>query len=167
MAVAGYSRGQIALHWTVFVLVVGQFLFHDAMSAAFDTGIETKVWTFSLGAIFHMMFGLLILLLIVRRFWVRQEHGVPPPPQSDPQIQRIAARTNHFLLYATVTVLPLLGLAAWFGRSETFGNLHSVFTTVLLVLVGLHSAAALFGQFVQHDGVLARMFRPQPHDPTI
>jgi cytochrome b561 len=36
---------------------------------------------------------------------------------------------------------------------------------VLIVLVALHVAGALVGQFVQRTGVLARMLRPAPKGP--
>lgn len=35
-APAGYSRIQIALHWLVFALIAQQYLFKDAMSAAWE-----------------------------------------------------------------------------------------------------------------------------------
>jgi len=100
------------------------------------------------------------------------EDGLPPW-----QLQ--SARAVHWLLYALLFVLPILGWinASWRGfplimfglelpklvatRAPGWGwsgDVHSVLANyLLLVLVGLHVAAALYHYFVRRDRVLQRM----------
>jgi cytochrome b561 len=40
---------------------------------------------------------------------------------------------------------------------DTVGDLHGLIANIILILAGLHSAAALFHHFVRRDGVLRRM----------
>jgi cytochrome b561 len=85
----------------------------------------------------------------------------------------------HWLLYSLLCVLPILGWinASWRGfpvimfglelpklvatRAPGFrwtGDVHGLLATyLLLTLVGLHVAAALYHYFVRRDRVLQRM----------
>ena len=85
----------------------------------------------------------------------------------------------HWLLYALLFVLPILGWinASWRGMPIVMfglelpklvatrapgwgwtGDVHGLLANyVLLTLVGLHVAAALYHYFIRRDGVLQRM----------
>lgn len=56
-----------------------------------------------------------------------------------------------------IILIPLSGAANWFLGIEAAGEAHEVLTTVLLMLVGLHIAGALYHQFVLRDGTTAWM----------
>lgn len=164
MAVRGYSKAQIRLHWIVAVLVGLQFLFHDGISDAFEDGIETAgagglVLTGPATA--HVAAGGLILLLAVVRLLLRQGRGAPPPPEGDPGWQKAAAAGTHLALYALLLAIPVTGAVAWGGASEGAADVHEALTTALLVLVAAHILGALYGQFLQRTGILRRMVRPE------
>ena len=65
------------------------------------------------------------------------------------------------MLYAIMNVAPITGMAAWFGGVLQAGELHGTVKPVIIVLVGLHIAAALYHQFIKKDGLLLRMKRAQ------
>ena len=161
MAVTGYSRAQIGLHWAVAVLVVVQLVFSKAMSAAFDANIQAGSRVFTTSSILHMATGSAILLLMFVRLTLRRERGVPPAPQSDPLWQQRAARAVHIAFYALLLAMPVAGALAWGLGNEGLGNVHGLAGQVLTVLLALHIGAAVYGQFVQKTGVLSRMGFPR------
>ena len=51
-------------------------------------------------------------------------------------------------------------MVAWFLVSDEAAEAHEVLKSVLLVIVVLHVAAALFHQFVLKTGLMQRMWKP-------
>jgi cytochrome b561 len=157
---AGYSRLQIRLHWAVVALVILQYLFHEAVAAAFDAGMETGTMTLTGGAVAHFVCGSAILILALWRLMLRAQVGVPDLPAEDPAWQKLLARGIHGLIYALLILLPFSGAAAWATASEGPSNAHEAMRAILIFAVLLHVAGSLYGQFVQKTGVLDRMRRP-------
>ena len=95
-----------------------------------------------------------------------------------PKLQQRVAKLNEYGLYGLLLVQPLTGLGhtllrgrpftigAWqvpalFAPDSTFARvfelLHELGAWALLVLIGLHAAAALFHALFLRDGVFQRM----------
>lgn len=74
---------------------------------------------------------------------------------------RKAAHWGHLALYALMILMPLSGLAAWFGGLEAAAEVHEAMKPLLLILVAVHVAAALWHQFWLKDGLLLRMKWPR------
>ncbi len=159
-APSGYARTQIRLHWAVAALVVVQYLLGQSASAAFEDGLETGRLTMTPLAIAHFVNGSLIFLLVAWRLMLRNERGVPAPPPGEPAWQSTAARVNHRAMYALLLALPITGGVAWGAASEGAALAHESLRALLLLAVVVHVAAAVYGQFVQHSGVLDRIRRP-------
>jgi cytochrome b561 len=128
---------------------------------------------------FHISFGFIILALMVLRLLWRLTQKVPPLPTDTPALQETAARAVHYLLYATLIVLPLTGwgLASARGWQVTvfnmvtlppiaqatqasvrlYDNLHVTFVTIVCILIGVHVAAALYHYIWLKDDVVQRM----------
>lgn len=126
----------------------------------------------------HISIGMTVLVLIVLRLLWRLAHPVAPETNL-PAWQRVSSELVHWLLYLAVLlttlsgwffasmrgwtiylwgVLPLPRLVAEgspFGR--TLGGWHEFLTWVLLVLIGIHVAAAFVHLLVYRDGVMRRM----------
>lgn len=160
MPVSGYSRMQIRLHWAVFVLVVVQFLFGEGMEHAFGDYMETGTKAFTVGVGLHIVVGLSILILAVWRIVLRMMHGVPAPDASHPPAQVMVARITYGLFYLLMVLLPVSGMIAWSQGSEMAGNIHGALRGAMIMLILVHVAAALLGQFVKKDGTLTRMMKP-------
>lgn len=158
MRATGYCPLQIRLHWAVMGLVTLQYLLHDGIAQAFDTGIETGRFVIGPLAGLHMGIGSLILLLSFWRLSLRQA-GSPPPVSTDPPWQQMAARLTHGGFYLLLIGLPITGAIAWGSRSEGAADLHGAMRAVLLLLIAVHVAGALYGQFIRKTNVMARMMR--------
>ena len=155
----GYSRTQIVLHWAAFAVVAQQYLFKDAISAAWERTSEGAEVAFDPIVFAHVAGGALVLVLALWRLLLRARRGVPS--QTGSTSQQVLARVTHLGLYALMFLMPISGSFAWFGGVEVAALGHNVMKVILLVLVALHIAGALYHQFILRDGILTRMRRPQ------
>ncbi|MFN7223753.1 MAG: cytochrome b [Paracoccaceae bacterium] len=156
----GYSLTQIALHWLVAGLIALQFLLNEPMSDAWDVVEDGGSVGFDPLVAAHVFGGIAILALVLWRIGLRLTRGVPDLPLTDPAHMRLAAHLGHMGLYALMVAIPVSGAVAWFVGIETAAEVHEVMTTLLLVLVAVHAAAAVWHQFWLKDGLLLRMKRP-------
>jgi cytochrome b561 len=169
----GYGGVAKALHWLVFVLVLAQYIVAIMMP---DIGRGTVPGTL---INLHMSIGVTILLVIVVRWLWRVDHRVLPAIADMPAWEQRFARATHALLYLFLVIDPILGWANASARDWTItvfgvaslphvvppksalgmraGDLHTWLGWTLLVLIGLHVAAALYHYFVRRDRVLQRM----------
>jgi cytochrome b561 len=127
---------------------------------------------------FHVSFGIVILTLIVLRLVWRLTHPVAPE-SSLPPWQRLSSEAVHWLLYVLVLATTVSGwlFASFRGWSLSFfylfplpmlasdnaeagkamDGLHQAAEWSLLVVIGLHVAAALAHIFIYRDRVMQRM----------
>jgi len=157
--VKGYSRRQILLHWTVALIVIPQFLLHDDMAAAWRAVRKGEDYVNTPLVAFHIYAGIAILALMIWRLAVRLRRGVPPQPAAEHPALKLVAALTHWALYALLILLPVTGLAAWYGGFGTAGEVHEAMKLPLFALFWLHVLGALFQQFVLKTGILSRMMR--------
>lgn len=172
-----YNLTAIVLHWLLAVAILG----------AFGMGLYLEGLPFSPAKLklinWHKWAGVAILLLSVVRLLWRLTHRPPALPariaRAMPAWQHVAHHGTHHLMYLLFLAVPLLGWAyssakgfpiVWFGvlplpdwvpvdeaLAGTLKPLHGLAAWALIGLVALHVAAALKHQFVDRDGLLARM----------
>lgn len=159
-APTGFSAAQIRLHWIVFILIVLQYVLHEGISGAWEIVEEGGSVSFDPLVASHVFGGILVLLLVLWRIALRMQRGAPAAPEEEPAILKLAAGATHLGLYALMILMPVSGMAAWFGRVEAAAEAHEIMRVVLLALVVLHVAGALYHQFILKTPVLARMKRP-------
>lgn len=159
-APTGYSRLQIALHWLAFVLIAQQYLFHDAISDAWDRIRDGAEAAFDPLVLAHVAGGALVLIFTAWRLSLRARRGVPPAIESS-RMQALLARLTHLGLYALMILMPISGSVAWFGGVEAAAQGHNLLKVLLLALIVLHVVGALYHQFILRDGTLLRMRRAQ------
>jgi cytochrome b561 len=157
-----YSRLQIRLHWLVFGLLVLQYLLHEPITEAFDMIEDGLTPALDPLVAAHVFGGFVIFVLVATRLYLRLERGVPALPDTTPPMQRRAAQVTHLGLYALLIALPVSGAMAWFRGNETAAEAHEVMRALLLGLIALHVAAALYHHVVLKDGLLQRMRRGDP-----
>lgn len=163
----------IALHWATLVailLVVGLVFYRET--------VDDKAQRILLIAL-HKSFGLSVALLAVARLLVRLFRRPLPPAADMSPLSRFAAEAAHVGLYVLLLALPLIGWGlssahgkpvSFFGLvslpslvepdedlGDTFAEYHEAGAWLLLGLVGVHAAAALFHHFVRRDRVLRAM----------
>jgi cytochrome b561 len=130
------------------------------------------------GMTFHVSTGIVILVLIVLRFAWRLTHPVAPE-SSLPSWQRLTSELVHWMLYVFVLATTLSGwlFASFRGWSLSFfylfplpmlagdnaaagkaiDGVHQAAEWSLLVVIGIHVAAALAHLFFWRDNVMQRI----------
>lgn len=170
---SNYTGTAKALHWLIVFLLIAQFAVAWTMpEIRRDTQPETLINL-------HFSIGVLVISVAVVRLIWRLTHPEPAPEAGVPPWQTMAARIVHWLLYLLLFVVPILGWinASWRGFPVVMfglelpklvgtraagwgwtGDVHGLLANyVLLTLVGLHVAAALYHWLVRRDRVLQRM----------
>lgn len=163
---------QRALHWLMAICILAMLFVGVAMVSTI--GPEY------LGLVaFHKTLGITVLALVILRLIVRWRAGTPPLPADLPAPMKLAATLSHYLLYALMIAMPLLGwamLSAARYPVVVFGNLrlppiappsrelhsllwdaHHYLAFLFFALVLGHLAAALFHALIRKDGVFAAM----------
>ncbi len=127
----------------------------------------------------HRSIGILALLVVAFRLIYRLRHPAPPLPADMPAWQQYAAHATHWALYALLIVQPILGWIAtsayrapvlffWIFElppiwkedrpfSEALFGVHMSLGILIVALICVHIAAALYHHFVLKDRVLKGM----------
>jgi len=127
----------------------------------------------------HRVLGLAVLgLAVVMLLWQRVSRP-PALPASIPRAQQLAAHAVHYLLFGMMLLLPVTGYLISTSAGQAI-PVYGLFEVPVLVqvdeetrdlviaihyycaygtglLAAVHAAAALKHQFIDRDGVLARM----------
>ncbi|MDD5175937.1 MAG: cytochrome b [Sterolibacterium sp.] len=170
---ASYTRTAVALHWLTALAIVCAFPLGLYMSDLPLSPRKLQLYSY------HKWIGIVVLLLAVVRLLWRGTHRPPPLPAGMPRWQEIAARLMHHGLYLLLLAVPLSGWlrssalgiqVVWFGLiplpdligvdkqlGQLLKEVHESLTTTLLVLVLIHTAAALQHHFFARDATLVRM----------
>ena len=159
------------LHWSMALLILAMLFIGVTMV----TSLTLRPALIDL----HRPLGIAILLLALVGLGNRLRHRPPPLPNDLPAIQKLAALASHWLLYALMLAMPLIGWAmvsaggypvVMFGgvhlpaiaphSPELFALLrraHGVLAYALLATVLMHLSAALYHAWVRCDGVFSSM----------
>ncbi len=174
---ARYSRTAIALHWLLGLALLALFVLGLYMTELPFSPQRLKLYNW------HKWAGVVVLTLSFVRLAWRLTHRPPELPArvaaAMPAWQHWAHHGTHHALYALFFAVPLLGWAyssaagfpiVVFGLlplpdfvpvdkalAETIKPWHGYAAYAMAALVALHVAAALKHQFIDRDGLLARM----------
>ncbi len=159
MTVSGYSRTQIALHWSVATLLAVEFFSHEGIKPAFRSVLNGQDLGLSLAANLHLYSGFAILALVLLRLFLRLKRGVPGYPEGGSSFLEAISKLTHWAIYALLLAIPVSGIWAWYGASSSVGGLHETLWNIGWVLVALHTIAALYHQYFLKDGLIKRMLK--------
>jgi len=171
------------LHWLMAILIVAMLFIGVGMVASVS---ERHAWLLAI----HKPLGIAILILAIVRLTVRLRHPPPPLPADLPALQKLAALASHWLLYALMLAMPLIGWAmlsaggypVMLGQSlrlppifptnavafAVLRHLHGWFALLLLLTFLAHMGAALYHGLIRRDGVLSSMIRGRRGaEPTV
>jgi cytochrome b561 len=167
-----YGSPAIALHWltALLVIVVGTLgLLHDSWPKS------TQEFWINI----HALLGLLLWAVVMLRLWWRWRQPPPALPVGVGALWPRLAGPIHGALYLLLLIIPLIGIVTFLfhGRVFDFGlfqldfgikknraifhpteDIHGYLAYALFALAGIHLLAALWHQFVRHDGLLRRMW---------
>lgn len=168
-----YDRVSIALHWAI------------AIGILLLAGTELLRHEFPKGSLIreglkpiHMPAGTILFgLIVIRLAWRMMAAKVPSAHSTG--VNGVAAKAIHLALYGLMLGTPLMGLVYAFGAGKvidfglfqltlplqaTLGGIaksarevHETLAIAILVLAGLHAAAALAHHYILRDDVMKRM----------
>ncbi|HBN6068471.1 cytochrome b [Enterobacter cloacae] len=160
-----------SLHWLMAAMILAMLF----IGAAMMTSLHHRIWLIDL----HRPLGIAILLLAVIRLANRVFSRTPPLPADLPVWQVFAAKASHWVLYALMLTMPLLGWAQLsaagvpivmfdgFNLSPIVPanpavyawchDAHRLLARVLFAVVLVHLSAALVHAWIYRDAVFASM----------
>jgi cytochrome b561 len=163
---------QRALHWLMAVCILAMLFIGVGMVSSIAPKYLTLI-------AIHKSLGAAILLLALIRLAVRWRYGAPALPADLPAPMKLAAKLSHYILYALMIAMPLLGwgmlsaanypvvlfggvhlpliLPQSDGLHTVLWNAHFYLAFAFFAVVLMHLAAALFHALVRHDGVFEAM----------
>ncbi|MGH8145075.1 MAG: cytochrome b [Rhodanobacteraceae bacterium] len=160
------------LHWLMAAMILAMLFIGIGMVASVS---ERHEWLLDI----HKPLGIAILILVVVRIAVRLRNPPPSLPADLPALQKLAAHVSHWLLYALMILMPLIGwamqsaggypvmltdslrLPSIFPASPVafavLRHLHTWLAMLLFLTFLAHLAAALYHGLIRRDGVLSGM----------
>lgn len=164
-----YGSLAIAFHWLSAITILALLVLGFRAAGTPDPVMKANLLRL------HVPLGLFILVITILRlgWWALDRR--PDRVAGMLSWQSVSERLVHSLLYGTVLVIGLSGIgmmiqsgagAILFGSStQLLPNFwdyvprrpHGLAAFVLIALVGVHVAAALYHQFIKRDRLLARM----------
>jgi len=172
-----YRRTPRFLHWLTVALIavqlpIGVFMVYR--------GNVLNVWDKITGALYnsHKVIGVTILLVVLWRLAYRLTRGAPPDEPTLEPWQKAASALNHWGMYVLLICAPVAGYIgiSLFPALDIFGLfslpavtapdkeasntaffVHKLLVALLVLLIAVHVAAALFHYFIRKDNVLGRM----------
>ncbi len=182
-----YTPTARGLHWLLALLIfiqlpLGFYMSYrgNEMPSVDEKGQPVKgVWDALTGFLYssHKLIGVTVLALILLRLLYRLTRGAPRSDPTLPPALTGASHLVHWSLYTLLLAVPVLGyLATSYGDYlDVFGfrlpmiteknddlskqvfRWHAIGAFVILGLVLLHVAAAIFHRFIRRDRVVERM----------
>jgi len=173
-----YGRITKLLHWTVFVLMLNQFVVAAAM---LNTPSDETTAGFSQGTLYnwHKSIGLVLLAVAVLRYFWRRTGTLP---DWAPNLSPGEKRAIHWIertLYVCMFVMPLSGfvfvmaggygvkffsvwdLPNFIGKNPTAAGIaewtHELFAGLLVVALAAHWGVGIRHQLLHRDRYLHRM----------
>lgn len=170
----GYGSVARALHWLAAVCVIAAWVL-GVLLDDLPKRIEGR-------ALFvHETVGLALLAIVLVRLGWRLGGNPPPPPLPGPLARwsQPVAHGLHWLLYALLIAVPVIGIVLTFARGQSlplFGlaeiaspwprdralarsikGVHELAAHLTIVLATVHAAAALVHHYLLRDDTLRRM----------
>jgi methyl-accepting chemotaxis protein/cytochrome b561 len=169
------------VHWTVALLVTCQ------LAIAVVLGQLRSLEYGQMVLALHRQLGLLILTLVVARFFIARRHKLPEPEANGlPAWQTAAATIVHRGFLAVLVAQPIIGMMVAWARGDTvsvfwlvnlsapweisdtarerFTTLHAGVAILLFALCALHIGAVVFNRVVRRVSVIDRMLPPTASD---
>ncbi|MFT3730545.1 MAG: cytochrome b [Hyphomicrobium sp.] len=169
---------QRLLHWVMAICILAMLFIGVGM-------VSTVMPKYLTLVSIHKSLGIAILVLALVRLVVRLRYGTPALPRDLPEPMKLAAELSHYVLYALMIGMPLIGWAMMSAEAYPiviFGGLrlppilpqsdslhtwlweaHYYLAFAFFAVVLVHIAAALYHALVRQDGVFEAMAPVSTH----
>ncbi len=168
---SAYGTIAVTIHWLSAILIIA--LLGSGFRAASTVDPDAKAQILAV----HAPLGVAILLLTVARIaWWWFADRKPESVPDTPAWQDISARAVHLLFYIVILGMAASGIGMFVlsgagqiifagmpGQLPDFQNFlprtpHGFGARAMVLLLVVHTAAALYHHFVKKDGLLIRMW---------
>jgi cytochrome b561 len=178
ISVSRYHPALVVLHWLLAAFIIAALTLGALVMVRIPNSDPMKIEALRS----HMIGGTLILILMLIRLFVRVRTRRPPDASTGSTALDRLAWWSHRLLYAAVLLMALSGLIMGFQTRLPWiiflhqGHLpqdfwafpirtvHYLLSRVLIALITLHIAGAIYHTFVRRDHLLRRMFFGHRHE---
>jgi cytochrome b561 len=171
---AQYGAVPQILHWLTALFVICGWLLGTFLDDLPKGAIRSS------GLVIHMTLGQLVVVFLIARLVWRMANPPPPPePTRFGWLQQAVAAFTHYTLYGLLVAVPFMGILVQLKRGHVlplFGiwdlnsswpvdramaksllQVHEYLADALLLLAGVHAAAALVHHYLFADRTLLRM----------
>ena len=171
---AQYGAVPQILHWLTALFVICGWLLGTFLDDLPKGSIRSS------GLVVHMTLGQFVVVFLIARLVWRMANPPPPPePTRFGWLQQAIAAFTHYVLYALLVAVPFMGILVQLKRGHAlplFGiwdlnspwpvdramaknllQVHEYLADALLLLAGVHAAAALVHHYLFEDRTLLRM----------
>lgn len=160
------------LHWLMAAMVLSMLFIGVGM-------VSTTGHAYVMLLALHRAVGVTILVLVLIRLPLRLATGAPVLPPDLAPFQKLAAKVSHYLLYASMVTMPLIGWAMLsaggypvlltkaivlpsilphdLGVYAVLREAHAIVALLFFALILVHLAAGLMHGLIRRDGVLRSM----------
>jgi cytochrome b561 len=171
---AQYGAVAQILHWLTALFVICGWLlgtFHDDLPKGAARSVALSI---------HMTLGQCVIVFLIARLAWRMVNPPPPPePTRFGWLQQAVAALTHYVLYALLVAVPVMGIVVQLKRGNTLPlfsvwdvaspwpvdramarsllKVHEYLADALLLLAGVHAMAALAHHHLFEDRTLLRM----------
>ncbi|SFS47480.1 Cytochrome b561 [Sulfitobacter marinus] len=171
-------------HWLTALLIIaliGSGMFAEDLPYETQDQLTQKAWFFSI----HKTMGVSVFFVALARIIWAISQPKPGLLNADKKLESWLAGTVHWVLYASLVIVPLAGWIShaaasgfapiwWpFGQNlplvpkstdveHLFGAIHVISGKVLMGALFLHFAGALKHHFIDRDSTLRRMLPGEP-----
>lgn len=166
-----YNSTMVLLHWLLAIFILGAIFIGAFVLDGMRSDHPQKIILLEL----HMIVGIGILLFTILRLIIRYRTVRPTPLKTNNRWLDALASGVHYLLYLLTILTALAGFTLALSAElnvivfQHIGTLpkdfedfiaheiHGIFANLLLYTILLHTAAALYHQFILKDGLISRM----------
>lgn len=167
-----FAAPQRFLHWFMAACIISMLFIGIGMISVVTPKYLTLIQI-------HKLLGLVILVLGLIRLTLRMAYGAPSLPADLPFIDRLAAESSQWILYALMICMPLIGWGMLSASSHPvtlpggvhlppilpvsprlyslLRNAHYLLAFAFFGLILMHFAAILFHKIVRNDGIFETM----------
>ena len=167
-----YNPFLVTLHWMIALFIIFMLLV-GLLSLKWMPNNPAKLMPLG----FHMATGILILVLMLVRIVARVATKKPEDATAGNRFLDLVGKTTHYALYVFAILMAVSGIGVasqanlfdivfrasgaplpedFFIYPARYG--HGYIAIILLALVVLHFAAAMYHQFFRKDRLLSRMW---------
>ena len=154
-----YNKFHLLIHWLVVIVILLQMNTGDKIALEFlalrNEGIKNDGNTSN--SQIHILGGLLLILLMAIRVFLRIKFGVPAPTRKTNDPLKFLSTFVHLGIYLILFAIPITGLLAFSTVNVELGIAHKNLVNVLYIFVIIHLIGVAYHQIFLADNIMERI----------